>query len=194
MSAALDGLFRALEPLRLYSLRTGSLVDRELAAYDAAFSTLEELSAEVLKQAFVQTADGDALARYESLVGLPPRDKLDDETRRALVLYRLGSAPLDFHREGMINSIRAAGMEPELDEHPESESLTVRCVTIVDSSLEQDGLTARVRTVLPAHLESEIDYGGLTWDRFDGKEINWDDWDAADFTWTIFDLEGDRIF
>lgn len=194
MTAAVQNIYTALAPLRLYALNSGGLIDSELAAYDAAFAVVEQLLDEVLARAFVQTASGEALARYEKLVGLSPRQKLADATRRELVLYRLAVAPFDFHREGMASSIRAAGMEAELVEHPAAEALTVRCREILDPSLDLDSLTASVRAMLPAHLAAEIDIGSLTWDRFDAADPDWDDWDAADMTWTAFDLDGHNIF
>lgn len=194
MSSAIDGVYRALAPLRLYALREDSLIDRELAAYDAAFAVAEELLAEIERQAFVQTADGSALTLHEKTVGLAPREALEIETRRELVLYRLGAAPFDFDREGMVNSIRATGMEAELIEDPLGESITVRCLRIIDPSLDLDSLSARVRAVLPAHLDASFDIGDLTWDLFEAREITWDAWNAENMTWSDFDLNGHNLF
>lgn len=192
--SALNGVYEALRPLGLYRLGQDSLVDRELAAYGAALEAFENAVETAARQHFVQTASGEALARYETLVGLAPRTGLDDETRRALVLYRLGVAPHDFHREGMLGSIRAAGMEAELGEDVEKEALTVRCLRVLDPSLDLDQLKESVRGVLPAHLLSEFDMGDLTWDLLESAAVTWDRWDETDLTWTDFDLNGHNIF
>lgn len=194
MSAAVQAIYRALRPLRLYRLEQDSGVDRELAAYEAAFAAAEEALAELERQAFVQTAGGRGLALYEGLVGLTPRDALGDEARRDLVRYRLGAAPFDFTLAGMRNSIRAAGMEAVLTEDVAGEKLTVRCTRVVDQSLELDELIASVRKVLPAHLEVEFDIGDLTWERFEAAGVTWNAWDAANMTWGDFDLNGHNLF
>lgn len=193
MTNTLQRMYKTLAALRVYRLQDGSLIDSELAAYDAAFAVVEEALTQAAEQAAVQTATGEALARYEQLVGLTPRYSLDDETRRSLVLYRLGSAPFDFHREGMINSIRAVGMEAELVEHFAEESLTVRYGKVVDQTLDLDNIKANIRTVLPAHLDADFDMGHLTWAMFDAAGLTWDELDAIGFTWTEFDLNGQEL-
>lgn len=194
MSRTMKRIYQRLQALHLYRLQTNSMVDRELAAYEAAFVKLEEKMATLRRQTAIQSATGDALARYERLVGLSPRLGMDEASRRELVLYRLGSAPFDFNREGMRSSIRAAGMEAELLEDLENEMLTVHCRRIVDQSLDLDSLKASVRTVLPAHLVAEFDMGDLTWDRFEAAAVTWDGWDRVDMTWTDFDLNGHNLF
>lgn len=191
---SLEGLYEALEPLRLYALHRDGLVDRELSAYGAGFSILEDAIRETWSQAFVQTAAGPQLDRHEKMVGLLPRGELDDETRRALVLYRMGYAPFDFNREGMLSSIRACGMEAEIAEDPENETVTVRCVDIIDKSLDLDRLKNVVRTVLPVHLEADFDTGELTWNMLEAAGADWTAWDAKNFTWNEFDLDGHTIF
>lgn len=190
MSGAIRAIYRALGRLRVYALESDGLIDRELAAYDAAFTALEQALAETASLAAVQTATGEALARYERLVGLTPRLSLDEETRRALVLYRLGSAPFDFDGEGMRNSIRATGMEAEISEDLPGEAISVRCVRVVDQSLDLDDLKDSVRTVLPAHLAVDFDLGHLTWDLFENPDHTWDALDALDMSWVDFDLNG----
>lgn len=190
MSRALEGIYRALAPLRLYRLEENSLIDRELAAYEAAFAPVEKRMEEAGRQGAVQTASGEALARHERLVGLTPRLTLEEKTRRELVLYRMGAAPFDFSREGMLSSIRAAGMEAEIREDPAGEEIAVRCLGVIDATLDLDSLKAGVRTVLPAHLPAEFDFGELTWEMLEETGITWDDWDGADMTWTEFDLNG----
>lgn len=194
MSRAGRGIRRILAPLGIYRLGTGSMVDREIQVYDEAFASLEARMDEVFAQAFVQSAQGEALARFERLVGQTPRLSLADSTRRELVLYRMGVAPYDFHRAGILRSIRGAGMEADLVEDPAQEALTVRCEKILDSSLDLDGLKDGVWALLPAHLAIAFDLGELTWDLFQAARVSWETWDALDFTWVDFDLKGHLLF
>ena len=190
---ALERLYAAMEPLRLYALHRNSLVDRELMAYCAGFALLEERMEDIRRMAFIQTARGEELARYEYLVGLVTRPEADDETRRRHVLYRMGAAADDFSREGMVNAIRVLGMEAELVEDIPREALEVRCLEIADPALDLDRLKSGVLAVLPAHLEIVFDIGEMTWDMFDETGIDWDDFDRVRFTWTEFDINGHNL-
>ena len=187
-------MLERLEPLRLYALRRNSLVDRELAAYEAAFDALRSFLVDTVSAAFVQTAAGDALAMHEKLVGLQPRPGLSDEVRRSLVIYRRGIAPFDFSLAGMVNSIRAAGMEAEIICDPAGEKLTIRSLNLIDDFLDLDSVKQSLYTMLPAHLEAAFDIGFMSWDMFEQADVTWDAWDAKDFTWEQFDLAADKIF
>lgn len=187
-------LYERLEPLRLYALRRNSLIDCELAAYETAFSMLEAGLEDIRAQAFVQTATGGGLKLHEKLVGLQERPGLSLETRRALVLYRRSIAPFDFNLEGMLGSIRGAGMEAEIIENYAGESLKIISRNLIDDFADLDSVKASLTTMLPAHLECEFDIGFLTWDMFDDKAVDWDDWDALDFTWEQFDIDADKLF
>ena len=193
MSACLQRIYHTLGRLHLYALESGSLVDHELAAYETAFSAAEQMLETTERQIAIQTADGDALANFERLVGLTPRLMLDLDTRRSLVLYRLGSAPFDFHQSGMVNSIRATGMEAEITEDFAQESITVKCIGIIDKSLDLEALQNSIRTVLPAHLSAEFDLGHLTWAMFEVPDLCWRDLEAYSMSWIDFDLNGHNI-
>jgi hypothetical protein len=189
MNRSLEGLYSSLEPLRLYALRQNSFVDRELTSYGEGFGRIEDLLAETLDGAFVQTAGGDMLARHEQLAGFPPRPGLPDAARRELVLYRLGAAPFDFTPEGLKNSVLACGLAAELTERPADEAITLRVERVIDETLDFDRMKALVTAALPAHLDCLFDYGITTWDMIEDKFDDWDTWDSADFSWARFDLE-----
>lgn len=188
--AALDNLYEALEPLRLYALHTHSLVDRELAVYGKALSGVEELAADLMRQTFVQTATEEDLARHEKLVGLVERQNAQLDARREMVLYRMGVAPQDYTVAGLTASIRTAGMVARLEEHPREESLLVHCQELLDQSVDLDWLKREVAAMLPAHVEFQFDIGVMTWDLFDTGDVSWDHWDATGMTWTEFDIHG----
>lgn len=187
-------LYKRLEPLRIYALRQNSLIDCELAAYEVAFSKLEQAMDSIIADAFVQTAAGAGLSLHEKLVGLHERNGVSLEARRALVLYRMSVAPFDFNLNGMISSILAAGLEAEIIEDHENESLKIISVGLIDDFYDLDELKASVFSMLPAHLEAEFDIGFMTWDMFDGYDITWDIWDSMNFTWEQFDIDADKLF
>lgn len=189
----LDNLYAQLEPLKLYALRQDSLIDCELAAYGVALELVENLLEDIAAQAFVQTATGAGLALHEKLVGLHGRTGVSTSARRELVLYRLGLAPFDFNLSGMLNSLRAGGMEAEIIENVAGESLKIVCIRMIDDFLDMDSVRASLATMLPAHLEAEFDVGVCTWEMLDASGITWDAWDTPDFTWEEFDLQGHII-
>lgn len=187
-------LYTKLEPLKLYALRQNSLIDCELAAYEAAFSMLENAIEDIRAQAFVQTATGAGLRLHEKLVGLQDRPNVSLDMRRALVIYRRSVAPFDFNLTGMISSILAAGMQAQIIEDYAGESLKIISRGLIDDFFDLDSVKASLLTMLPAHLESEFDIGFVTWDMFEDMEITWDMWDNADFTWEEFDIDAERLF
>lgn len=187
-------LYERLKPLKIYALNRNSLIDCELAAYEVAFSLLDSALEDIRAQAFVQTADGEGLRLHEKLVGLQERPGLGLDTRRALVLYRRSIAPFDFNLEGMLSSIRGAGMEAEIIENRAGEGLKIISKNLIDDFADLDSVKASLFKMLPAHLECEFDIGFLTWDMFDGENVSWDDWDALNFTWEQFDIDADKLF
>ncbi|MDR2931791.1 MAG: YmfQ family protein [Oscillospiraceae bacterium] len=194
MGQSSENMQAALLSTGLYSLGEGSLVAAELDAYDAAFSIIEALLRDMEAQVFVQTATGDALAAHEKLVGLGVRAGLPDESRRDLVCYRRSVAASDFTLQGMLRSMRAAGLDAAITEHSPEERLTVQSNSFIDAFDGMDAVKARLSAMLPAHLDWEFDTGVLTWDMFDAKDPNWDAWDAIDFSWDIFDIDGHNLF
>lgn len=187
-------LYERLLPLKIYALNQNSLIDCELAAYEVAFSMLEQAMDEIRADAFVQTATGAGLELHEKLVGLHERPGVALDVRRDLILYRQSVAPFDFNLSGMLSSIRAAGLEAEIIENYAGESLRIISRNIIDDFYDLDELKAAVFIMLPAHLEAEFDIGFMTWDMFDGYGVTWNDWDAGDFTWEQFDIDADKLF
>ena len=177
----------------MYRLHRNSRIDSELLAYDTAFYVLEDLLRGIEKQAFVQTADGQSLIAHEKLVGLGERRGVSLENRRQLVLYRRGLAPYDFSAEGIVRSLKAAGLDAELIEQGPQEKIILRSHLLIDAFEDLDSLKARISAMLPAHLDWEFDTGLLSWALFDQYDTSWVAWDTVDFTWEMFDIDGHNI-
>jgi hypothetical protein len=189
-SNSIGSVIENLAALRLYNLRSGSLVHAELAAYDEVFILLEEMLAGILRDAFVQTAQGEALRRFETLVGLPARSDVSAANRRELVIYRMSVAPYDFTAVKMLNSVRAAGVEAEIIEDAQNERLHVNSHALIDPTLTIELARERLEALLPAHLEWELDFGFTTADDFDSLDLTWNELDAFDLAWQ----EADTFF
>jgi len=182
-SKSAESVRENLAALRVYNLTEESLVSAEIAAYDTAFKILEDKLAEINRDAFVQTAEGDALRRYVSLVGLPPRRDVSTASRRELVIYRMSVAPYDFTATRMLGSARAAGIEAEITEDPPGERLRVDTHAIIDPSLTSDLARERLESLLPAHLEWELNFGLSTWEHFDSLDKHWSKIDDLNLKW-----------
>jgi len=178
-----------LSALRLYDLSDESLISAELLAYDAAFIILEEMLAEIGRDAFVQTAGADALRRFVSLVGLPPRSDVSASSRRELVIYRMSVARYDFTAIRMLSSARAAGIEAEIIEDPPGERLRVSTIALIDPSLTNVLAGERLESLLPAHLEWELVFGFTTWNHFEALDFTWTESDALNLPWEKIDIK-----
>ena len=181
-------MLSVLTPLRLYKLDENSRIYAELAAYDTAFIVLEGLLRQAWLSAFVQTATGASLRRYEMLVGLPERADMDEQTRRELVIYRLSVAPFDFTAEKMLGSMRAAGIEAGLTEYPENERLVVRSISLIDPTLTIEIAKTRLESLVPAHLEWDLDFGFTDWGLFENLNYTWTQLDALNCEWGELDI------
>ena len=181
-------IFR-LSALRLYNLSEESLISAELSAYDAAFCVLEELLAEIARDTFVQTAENDALSRFVSLVGLPPRSDISAASRRELVIYRMSVAPYDFTAIRMLGSARAAGIEAKIIEDPPGERLRVSTIYLIDPTLTNELTRERLESLLPAHLDWELHFGFSTWNHLDSLDLTWNELNALNTPWQDADTK-----
>jgi hypothetical protein len=120
-------------------------------------------------------------------VGLAPRPTLSDDARRNLILNRKGVMPFGCTAAGIENSIRAAGMEAQVIEDFAQESITVKCLEILDHALDTDRLRQKTETILPAHLILQFDTGSINWSVIDAQNLTFDELDAQDITWSEFD-------
>ena len=188
-SSAVHSIKERLSALRLYNLSEESLISAELLAYDATFIVLEEMLAEIGRDAFVQTAGDRALRRFVSLVGLPPRSDVSASSRRELVIYRMSVARYDFTALRMLSSARAAGIEAEIIEDPPGERLRVNTIDLIDPALTNTLARERLESLLPAHLAWELIFGISTWNHFEALGLTWEEGDALSLPWDAIDMK-----
>jgi Uncharacterized protein conserved in bacteria (DUF2313). len=187
-------LYRALAPMGLYRLESGGKIDAELAAYIAAFSLVEELLEAVREQAFIQTATGFALLQHEKLVGIQENPGSELAARREMVIYRVGVAPFDFTAERMSGSICAAGLQAEVVEHGSEERLQIIPARMIDSTMDLERIFKNLNTLLPVHLDWELDQGVVDWDETDVADIAWERAEEWDLSWDLFEISAQQHF
>ena len=185
-------VYSLMGSLGIYRLQ-GSLIEAELESYLCALALVQEELSTLWRDMYIQTASEETVARYERLLSLPFNHKLTRERRRELIIYRLSVAQSDFTHEGMLASLRAAGLHSQLIEHPAEERLEVVFLELLGEFTTLDKLKAMIGKMLPAHLEYELVIGEMTWVDFEEKGWDCDRFDERDFTWEEFDLAGDML-
>lgn len=186
--------YRLLRPLRLYSLVGGTLVDAELAAYDAGFALAEGGLDELEAESFVQTAAGYGLALREEMMQLWLRPQSGPEKRRELLLHRLSVTPNAYSVAGLTGSVRAAGLNAQVLEDIANGRIRIIEDGYIGDFETVDALKEDVRRMLPAHLEADFEIGNFTWDQFAAADVTCAECDAKDVTWSKLDLDGEAIF
>lgn len=194
MTKSIAECYRLLRPLRLYSLSGSSLVDAELLAYDAGFGIIEALLNGLCREAFIQTAVSFGLVRREQMLELwkPPQSNI--AKRRALLLYRLAVAPNDYTLNGIISSVKAAGLNAQVIEDLINERIKIIEDGFIGDFENIDAVKDGVRHMLPAHLDADFEIGNFTWAQFDATNISFAQFDAKDATWAKLDILGGEIF
>ena len=182
-----DYITPLLAPLGLYQLGAGGPLDAELAAYRTGFAIIEQAAAQLLQDTFVQTASEEGLARWEYLLGIPLRRGVKEETRRERILSSLAISPTDFTSQGVLNSLRGAGLAARLVEYPAEQRLLVIGEGFIGGFDTIYDVMRSAYRMLPAHLEAEFDIGGMTWLQFEELYPDWDSFDEQLKDWEDFD-------
>lgn len=190
---AIQNCYHILEKLKIYQLHQNSFIDAELAAYNVAFQLVEESLTNLQHSAFIQTADEEALARYEKLLEMPTSNS-SLSIRRTLIINRLAVAPYDFTSQTIYHSVKACGIDAVIYEMPFQEKITIQILEYINPDINLEYLQNSLEKMLPAHLEWTFDYGILTWDMLEHQVSSWNFWDEKDFLWNDFDKDGDQIF
>ena len=175
-----------LSPLRIYALGQNSLIDKELEAYGAGFSLLEEQLSRLEQDILPQTATSQGLDAHEMAVGLPKRSASTGE-RRALLLARK-QRPFLPTPEGALELLKAAGLlDPEIYE---GDGVLYLAASGVVQGLDADIAWQLALESLPAHLAVETNPQGHDWESLDQLEVTWNALDALDKSWTLLAFTG----
>ena len=194
MTNSIASCYALLRPLRLYSLSGETLVDAELMAYDAGFSIIESRLTTLYNEAFIQTAEGYGLSRREQMLQLWQRPQSNITKRRELLIYRIAVAPNDYTLEGIISSVKAAGLNAHVLEDIPNGRIKIIEDGFISDFENIDAVKDEVRYMLPAHLDADFEIGNFTWEQFEASGVSFDNFNAKDITWAKFDIDGRNIF
>lgn len=194
MTNSITNCYQLLRPLHLYALSGNTLVDAELAAYDAGFALVEDALNTLVRETLIQTATGYGLSLREQIMGLWLRRANSNEKRRELLLYRLSVAPNDYNLVGMHSSMRAAGLNAKIVEDIPNERIRIIEDGYISDFENIDAVLEDIRHMMPAHLDADFEIGNYTWAEFETACVICDEFDAKDVTWGKLDIDGATIF
>lgn len=194
MTKSIESIARLLRPLCLYRLNCGSFIDAELAAYNAGFALIENKLDTLWEESFIQTSKSYGLILREQMMQLWLRPLSNIAKRRELLIYRLAVAPNDYNLKGMLNSVRAAGLNAKIEEDIANERIRIIEDGYISDFSNMDEVIEDVRQMLPAHLDADFEIGNFTWNQFDQCDVTFDEFDSKDVPWAKLDIDGARIF
>lgn len=176
-------MYRDMTALGFYNLDSSTLVRGEMRSYQYAIQAFLERIDQVALGWWPMDFGEERLARWEEILGLPPRPRaaLDQRRRTVLALLSLGEG--ERTPGGVEAALAAAGITGTVREDYENRRLLV---TVAAFGEEYDSIyqcMERARQLLPAHLEVEFEFGGPDWTQWEAAAGTWGAFDAADLTW-----------
>lgn len=177
---------KKLEPLGVYSLSGGTLVEAELKAYAGELGFLLAAAEELKRELFIRTAESFGLVLREAAAG-PERGYLPLEARREMLLYRGAVTVNDNRREDIERAMIACGIRSSISEKTEDQTLYFNCIETLNTFSSQEETEAAAEEFLPTHLSTVFDFGKLDWDFIDAMDKSFQEMDQADYTWNQID-------
>lgn len=176
-----ERLWELLLPLGPYRRQRGFLAG-ELAgegrALDGAENALEVLERETM----LDTAEGEGLEKYESLLTHRPVAEKAPARRAALAaLLRIGGD--SFTLSAINDNLRGCGLNAKVSETAQPGVVEVRFPDVPGIPDGFERLREIIEEILPAHLRVEYVYWYITWNEMERRFDTWGDIEADGHTW-----------
>lgn len=151
-----ESICSKLSPMSLYSLDTDSIVNKEILSYCEVLDDICIGADELLRESFLDTAQSFGLAEYEKIC----RTGVGKNTgeRRKMLLAKTGTRQTDISMSSIIRSISSLGIEVELTENINNQTVTVKVLNDVASD-KINFIKQEIRKIIPAHLECVFVFG-----------------------------------
>lgn len=182
-----DSLIKALSSVGLYDLSEGTLVRCELEVYSEALEELRTELETMLRECFLSTAETYGLSRRERIWG-KVRDDLPEDMRRQMLILRKSFGFDDFTPEGVGKVLGFLGVKGEIYEYPSLSRMVVDLRNESFTQGERSFILSQIKAVLPAHLEIDTVFSGLTWETCDNKALSFSQIEGKNYTWAQIDL------
>ncbi len=175
---------KALNDTGLYDFQN-TTVDCEISAYSVELERLDSLQNRMLKEAFFQTASTYGLTNYELIYG-PIMDNLPLQKRREMLIKRESINRNDFTLSGFDKALSSFNMDYVIDEFPKFNRIMVYAEGDYTQA-NKEWIRSQVEKILPAHLEWQVLFNSISWDKLDAKDLTFTAFDALDMSWDDFD-------
>ena len=184
--SSLESMIKKLSPLGVYSLKEGSVVYAELAAFSEGLDILRENLETLLKESFIATAEDYGLKIPERLVG-NVRSDLPLSKRREMLNERLSLNITDFTPEGFEKMLRILGTPGNIEEYPHIERIVLNLSGVDYTEAQREWIVSQAKALLPAHLVSDVVFSGFDWEKSDALQNTFAEIDGKGYIWNEID-------
>lgn len=176
--SSLQNMIDLLRPTGLYRLTADSHVMRELKAYAVGLDHLALAFDELIREGFVQTAQGDGLAFWERKLGLSALTG-DTEARRRRLMSLLCLSDDDFTKDDILRTLDALGAKVEITEYFIDELLYITGKGYIGAGGSAADIAQELKKILPAHLDGEMSIHVGSWYFWDSRGKTFIEWDQT---------------
>lgn len=157
----------------------------ELKAYASGFEFLYSRLQTMFRERFISTAQDIGLSAYEAMFG-PVREDESIEQRRRSLLLRVNLNNSDFTVAGIKRALDSFGFSYTISEFPTLGRMNI-LATSDCSPAQQARLKYEVSKIIPAHIEFQLSFNSLTWDKWDALNRTFSMIDSEEQTWDQID-------
>lgn len=184
--AAIDRFIKVLSPLGIYGLSENSRTYRELLSYSKEFDLLQSESDLLLRELFIATAETYGLSSPERIYTAPDESVgLAERRRRLLNRFNIGDG--SFTPEAIGSAVKDFGAESfQITEYPSRYSIVVE-ISGDYSNAGIDFIKKEIKKIMPAHLNTEVYFNGISWNEIDSRDLSFDTIDGKDYAWSYID-------
>ena len=182
----LSSLVKTAEALSIYCPEEGTLIYAELAALAEGIDIVNNSLQELERECFVSTSESYGLDFRETISGTSRRT-FSLESRRAMLIYRMGVTASDFTRGSMERAMVSCGIKASVIEYPEENRLYVGVIEILDDGLTQEKIKSYAMEFLPLHLDITFDFRRFSWELAEAKQLTFGEMDSKAMTWEKID-------
>lgn len=183
---SLSSVIQKLEPLGVYNLKPGSNIYWELYAYCKELDRLNTELDEMVKEAFIPTAETYGLTQKEKLYD-QGSEGISTALRRSMLIKRFSARDDTFTLKDITVFISGLGIEFQLTESPKENTVIAEVSKSVYTQEKESFIKEQIQGVMPAHLNVEVYFGGKSWNVLDGQNDTFSRMDALNYTWEQFD-------
>lgn len=147
---AYESIKNKLSATGIYNIKQGGLIDAEIKAYAIALQRVYDKLDELLRECFVQTAEGYGLEQLEAMARTyMSGDEL--ESRRNKLINRLQINPSIIGKDALEKQATSLGLECNITENCSESKLNVDVLTEVADD-KKEFLKAELLRFAPLHL------------------------------------------